>query len=51
LSALVEADRIFVMDQGRIVEQGRHRDLLLAKGLYARLQMLQQSEQALEELD
>jgi ATP-binding cassette subfamily B protein len=32
-----DADCIFVMDQGRIVEQGRHDDLLAAGGRYTRL--------------
>jgi ATP-binding cassette subfamily B protein len=41
LSTVQRADLIVVMDQGRIVEQGRHADLLLAGGLYARLAHLQ----------
>ena len=36
LSTLTEMDRIVVMDGGRIVESGRHKDLLGRKGLYAR---------------
>ena len=35
------ADRILVLDQGRLVEQGRHADLLAQRGLYARLYALQ----------
>ncbi len=34
LSTVFHADRIFVLEQGRIVESGRHDDLLERKGLY-----------------
>jgi ATP-binding cassette subfamily B protein len=41
LSTVQRADLIGVMDQGRIVEQGRHAELLARGGLYARLASLQ----------
>jgi ATP-binding cassette, subfamily B, multidrug efflux pump len=37
LSTIAAMDRLIVMDQGRIVEQGSHQQLLAAGGLYARL--------------
>jgi len=41
LATVQRADRIVVLDHGRIVEQGRHEDLVAAGGLYARLAALQ----------
>ena len=41
LATVRAADRIVVMDQGRIVEQGTHAQLQTAGGLYARLASLQ----------
>ena len=45
LSTIAEADQIVVLDQGVIVEQGRHDDLLAAEGRYAHLWHLQQADQ------
>ncbi|PDT75057.1 ABC transporter ATP-binding protein/permease [Bradyrhizobium sp. C9] len=41
LATVLSCDRILVMDQGRIVEQGTHAELVSAGGLYARLARLQ----------
>jgi subfamily B ATP-binding cassette protein MsbA len=37
LSTVIDADVIFVLDHGRLVEQGSHADLLARNGAYARL--------------
>jgi ATP-binding cassette, subfamily B, bacterial len=37
LSTVRAADQIVVLDEGRVIEQGRHEDLLRRRGLYARL--------------
>ena len=41
LSTIERADRIVVIDAGRVVEMGSHAELLAAGGLYARLHGLQ----------
>jgi ATP-binding cassette, subfamily B, bacterial len=41
LATVLSCDRIMVMDQGKIVEQGTHAELVAANGLYARLARLQ----------
>lgn len=44
LSTIVHAERILVLDQGRVVEQGTHTELLATGGAYARLWADQQRE-------
>jgi subfamily B ATP-binding cassette protein MsbA len=46
LSTVERADRILVMDRGRIVEMGRHNELLAKNGQYAALHRLQFRESA-----
>ena len=41
LATIVNADRIFVIEAGRLVEEGAHASLMAANGLYARLARLQ----------
>jgi ATP-binding cassette subfamily B multidrug efflux pump len=47
ISPLKGADRIFVMDAGKIVEQGTHAELVAQGGLYERLVRYQQMEKSL----
>jgi subfamily B ATP-binding cassette protein MsbA len=46
LSTVVNADLIYVLDQGRVSESGTHAELLRKGGLYSRLYGMQAAEQA-----
>jgi ABC-type transport system involved in Fe-S cluster assembly fused permease/ATPase subunit len=49
LSTVMNADEILVMQDGRIIERGRHAALLEADGAYARMWQLQQEQEAIGE--
>jgi ABC-type multidrug transport system ATPase subunit len=49
LSTVVDADRIIVLDAGKVAETGTHHELLREGGLYADLWTRQAAERALEE--
>ncbi len=44
ISAVRNADRIIVLDEGRIVDSGRHEELAAREGVYRRIWTLQQAE-------
>ncbi|SPA13643.1 putative peptide-transporting ATPase ABC transporter, membrane component, C_term Response regulator receiver domain [Cupriavidus taiwanensis] len=48
LSTIVDADRILVMEHGRIVEDGNHATLLERGGIYTQMWQLQQQQRELE---
>jgi ATP-binding cassette subfamily B protein len=45
LSTVIDADQILVMEHGRIIERGTHRELLALAGTYAHMWALQQEEE------
>ncbi|MBQ4369445.1 MAG: hypothetical protein II784_00435, partial [Oscillospiraceae bacterium] len=50
LSTVKDADIILVVEDGKIVEQGSHAELLAAKGPYYRLWMRQYEDAAISEV-
>ncbi|MGH8517907.1 MAG: metal ABC transporter permease, partial [Panacagrimonas sp.] len=51
LSTVIDADQILVMEGGRIVERGSHRELLARGEVYARMWALQQEEEAKQAIE
>jgi ATP-binding cassette subfamily C protein CydCD len=51
LSSVINADRIIVLDRGRLVEAGTHASLIARNGVYARLMAAQQEAQGDASLD
>jgi ATP-binding cassette subfamily B protein len=47
VSSIINADHILVLDRGKVVERGRHEDLLEQGGLYAQTFALQQQQASL----
>ena len=48
ITTLMDADQIYLLDRGRIIEQGSHRELLEKGGLYRRIYDLQSSQDELD---
>ena len=48
LSTIQHCDNIILLDQGKIIEQGNHQELLSQKGRYHQLYMLQYSKEQLK---
>ena len=46
LSTIADADQILVLDDGRVVEQGRHEQLLARRGRYAQMWERESAEEA-----
>ena len=44
LSTIIDSDKIIVLESGKIVEEGTHKDLIIRNGLYAEMWMRQQEQ-------
>lgn len=50
LSTISEADRILVLEEGRLIQSGTHQELVVQDGLYRRMWMIQNNlEEELKE--
>ena len=47
LTGITKADHIIVLSHGKIIEEGKHKELIKSKGLYAKIFHLQQMEEKL----
>ena len=51
ISSVKDVDRIFVLDRGKLVQEGRHEELIREEGIYKTIYEKQQLETEIEERD